>query len=72
MVEGIVLGSIAISAISSNILPYVSVAIKASFKKKLNVCNLCKNNISKIFLAFFSNFKIVDLIEVFLIFGNKL
>ena len=46
---GIVLGSVAVSA---DVLPYISVAIKASFLK-LGMCNICKNNIAKIFLDFF-------------------
>ena len=78
---GIVLGSIAVSAIpvvpvvptvsavSADVLPYISVAIKASFLK-LGMCNICKNNIAKMFLVFFK-FKIVHLIEIFLIFGKK-
>ena len=47
--EGIVLGSVAVSA---DVLPYISVAIKASFFK-LGMCNICKNNIAKMFLDFF-------------------
>ena len=46
---GIVLGSVAVSA---DVLPYISVAIKASFLK-LAMCNICKNNIAKMFLDFF-------------------
>ena len=49
---GIVLGSVAISAVSADVLPYISVAIKASFLK-LGMCNICKNNIAKMFLDFF-------------------
>ena len=49
---GIVLGSVAASAISADVLPYISVAIKASFLK-LGMCNICKNNIAKMFLDFF-------------------
>ena len=45
---GIVLGSVAVSA---DVLPYISVAIKASFLK-LGMCNICKNNIAKVFLDF--------------------
>ena len=64
MAGGIVLGSVAVSAFSSaDVLPYISVAIKASFFK-LGMCNICKNNIAKMFLDFFK-FKIVHLIEVF-------
>ena len=51
---GIVLGSIAVSAVSAvsaDVLPYISVAIKASFLK-LGMCNICKNNIAKMFLDF--------------------
>ena len=46
---GIVLGSVAVSA---DVLPYISVAIKASFSK-LAMCNMCKNSIAKMFLDFF-------------------
>ena len=49
---GIVLGSVAVSAVSADVLPYISVAIKASFLK-LGMCNICKNNIAKMFLDFF-------------------
>ena len=49
---GIVLGSVAVSAVSADILPYISVAIKASFLK-LGMCNICKHNIAKMFLDFF-------------------
>ena len=69
MAGGIVLGSVAVSAVSTDVLPYISVAIKASFLK-LGMCNICKNNIAKMFLDFLK-FKIVHLIEVFLIFGKK-
>ena len=51
---GIVLGSVAVSAVSAvsvDVLPYISVAIKASFLK-LGMCNICKNNIDKMFLDF--------------------
>ena len=48
---GIVLGSVAVSAVSTDVLPYISVAIKASFLK-LGMCNICKNNIAKMFLDF--------------------
>ena len=61
---GIVLGSVAVSAVSEDVLLYVSVAIKDSFLK-LGMCNICKNNIAKMFLDFFFKFKIVHLIEVF-------
>ena len=53
--EGIVLGSVAVSAVpavSADVLPYISVAIKASFLK-LGMRNICKNNIAKMFLDFF-------------------
>ena len=60
----------AISAISADVLPYISVAIKANFLK-LGMSNICKNNIAKMFLDFFFKFKIVHLIEFFLIFGKK-
>ena len=49
---GIVLGSVAVSAVSADVLPYISVAIKASFLK-LGMCNTCKNNIAKMFVDFF-------------------
>ena len=49
---GIVLGSVAVSTVSADVLPYISVAIKASFLK-LGMCNICKNNIAKMFLNFF-------------------
>ena len=51
---GIVLGSVAVSgvsAVSADVLPYISVAIKASFLK-LGMCNICTNNIAKMFLDF--------------------
>ena len=48
---GIVLGSVAVSAVSADVLPYISVAIKASFLK-LGMCIICKNNIAKMFLDF--------------------
>ena len=54
---GIVLGSVAISAVSAvsavsaDVLPYISVAIKASFLK-LGMCNICKNNIAKMLSDF--------------------
>ena len=46
---GIVLGSVTVSA---DVLPYISVAIKANFLK-LGMCNICKNNIAKMFLDIF-------------------
>ena len=49
---GIVLGSVAVSAVSTDVLLYILVAIKASFLK-LGMCNICKNNIAKMFLNFF-------------------
>ena len=55
MVGGIVLGFVtasAVSAVSADVLLYISVAIKASFLK-LGMCNICKNNIAKMFLDFF-------------------
>ena len=48
---GIVLGSVAVSAVSADVLPYISVAIKASFLK-FGMCNICKNNIAKMLLDF--------------------
>ena len=58
---GIVLDSVTVSAVSAvpaasavsaDVLPYISVAIKASFLK-LGMCNICKNNIAEMFLGFF-------------------
>ena len=75
---GIVLGSVTVSAIpavstvpavSADVLPYILVAIKASFLK-LGMCNICKNNIAKMFLDFFSNLKL-SFDRVFLNFGKK-
>ena len=40
MAGDIVLGSVAISAVSTDVLPYILVAIKASFLK-LGMCNIC-------------------------------
>ena len=54
MAGGIVLGSVAVSAVSAvsaDVLPYISVVIKASFLE-LGMCNICKNNIVKMFLDF--------------------
>ena len=48
---GIVLGSVAISAVSADVSLYILVAIKDSFLK-LGMCNICKNNIAKMFLDF--------------------
>ena len=58
MAGGIVLGSVsisavsAVSAVSADVLLYILVAIKASFLK-LGMCNICKNNIAKMFLDIF-------------------
>ena len=52
MAGGIVLGSVAVSTVSADVLLYISVAIKASFLK-LGMGNICKNNIAKMFLDFF-------------------
>ena len=46
------MGSVAVSAVSVDVLPYISLAIKASFLK-LGMCSICKNNIAKMFLDFF-------------------
>ena len=46
---GIVLGSV---TVSGDVLLYISVAIKTSFLK-FDMCNICKNNIAKMFLVFF-------------------
>ena len=51
MAGGIVLGSVAVSAVSVDVLPYISVAIKASFFN-LGMCNICKNNIAEMFSDF--------------------
>ena len=51
---------------SGDVLPYISVAIKASFLK-FKMCNIYKNNITN----FFPKFKIVDLIKFFFIFCKK-
>ena len=59
-VGGIVLGSVAVSAVcavSADVLLYISVAIKASFLK-LGMCNICENNIAKMFLDFFKILKL--------------
>ena len=53
---GIVLDSVAVSAVSADVSPYISVAIKARFFK-LAMCNICKNNIAKMLLDFY-NFKL--------------
>ena len=66
MAGGIVLGSIAISAVSGSVLPYILVAIIASFLK-INICNIC--NIAKFF--FCCKFKIFNLMEVLFIFSKK-
>ena len=53
--EGIVLGFVAVSAVSAvkaHVLPYISVAIKASFLK-FAMRKICKNNIAKMFLDLF-------------------
>ena len=49
---GIVLMSVAVSAVPADVSPYISVAVEASFLK-LGRCNICKNNIAKMFLDFF-------------------
>ena len=57
MAGGIVLGSVAVSAVSAvsaDVLPYISIAIKAIFFK-LGMCNICKNNIAKMLLDFFTS-----------------
>ena len=53
--EVLFLGSVAVSAVSAvsaHVLLYISVGIKASFLK-LGKCNICKNNITNMFLDFF-------------------
>ena len=40
-----------VSAVSVDVLPYISADIKASFFK-FAMCNICKNNIAKMFLDF--------------------
>ena len=52
MAGGIVLRSVAVSAVSADFLPHIFVAIKASFLK-LGMCNICKHNIAEMFLDFF-------------------
>ena len=54
---GIVLGSMAISAISGDVLPYISVAIKVSILK-FNM-QYMENNIAKRCLAFILNLKLL-------------
>ena len=49
MAGGIVLGSL---GLSTDVSPYISVAIQASFLK-LGMYNICKNNTAKMFLEFF-------------------
>ena len=46
------LGSVAVSAVPADVLPYISVAIKASFLK-LGMCNICKTILLKCFWIFF-------------------
>ena len=50
-VGGNEMGSVAVSAVYDDILPYISVAIKASFLK-FNMYSIYKNSISKMFLFF--------------------
>ena len=63
------MSSVAVSAVSADVLAYILVAIKASFLK-LGMCNICKNNIAKMFLDFL---KILNCSfdRGFLIFGKK-
>ena len=56
MVGAIVLESVAVSA---DVLPYISVAIIASFSKFV-MCIICKNNIAKTFLEFLKILKILN------------
>ena len=56
IVGGTVWGSVAISAVSDDVLLYILVAIKASFFK-FNMCNTCKNNIAKMLFSFFIHLK---------------
>ena len=63
------MGSVAVSAVSSDVLPYISAAIKASFFK-LGMCNICKNNIAKMFLDFFKSLN-CSFDRRFKIFGKK-
>ena len=59
MAGGVVLGSVAVfavSAVSADVSPYISVAIKANFFK-LGMCTISKNNIAKMF---FDVFKILN------------
>ena len=46
------MGSVAVSAVSADVSPYISVVSKASFLK-CAMCNICKNNIARMFLDFF-------------------
>ena len=59
----------AVSAVSADVLPYISVAVKASFMK-LGMCNICKNNIAKMFLDLKKN-KNCSFDRGFTFFGKK-
>ena len=63
------MGSVTVSAVSADVSPYISVAIKASFLK-FAMCNICKNNIAKMFLDFFK-IQNCSFDRGFLIFGKK-
>ena len=63
------MGPVTVSTISADVSPYISIAIKAC-SLKLGMCNICKNNIAKIFLDFLK-FKFVHLIEGFFKFWQK-
>ena len=69
MAGGVVLGSVAVSVVSTDFLLYISVAIKASLIK-FDMRNICKNKIAEMF-NFFFQIQIFDLIEVFKIFFLK-
>ena len=59
---GIVLGSV---TVSSNILPYISVAFKANFLNLTYQCKIHKNNITKMLLVFFLNSKLLIWLRFF-------
>ena len=56
MVGGIVLGSIAVSAVSADVLPYISVAIKVNFLK-FALSNIYAKKILLKVYRFFLNLK---------------
>ena len=56
----------AVSAVSEDVLPYISVVIKASFLK-LGMCNICKSSVAKMFLDFFEiqNCSLIEFLKNF-------